>query len=587
MLRKEKLLSKEDFQILLHQHKKVYMFNKFRKDIAGIISPSPVRTGTLRNNAAYLRARQINHQPVITRSLKPKSTSGSKQFTMNQLTRLTNDWVRTAQSVNFDLYSGLTVMRARGKDMLMNDPIAKKFIKLIKKNVIGPNGFILKVKSYDWIKQQDGTTQKVFDKFANRFIQDKFTTWMKKNNCNFVQDSSFREMCNLAMSTVASQGEMFIQILKGKEYGPFGYMLNVVDPSMIDERYNKRLPGGNYIQMGIEYDQYGRVVNYHIRTENPANDIYSGGYFISTDYKPISAENMLHLFVKEFPDQKRGISWFAPAALRMHMLNKASEAAVINFRIGASKTLVLKQTEQFNPSIEEAEDQDPYGNVLENVEPGETYKIPFGYEPWDYNPQYPNNEFSQFTDSLVLQIASGFDVSHPSLSSNYKGTTWTSSRTALIDERDGWREIQNWFKENFLDDIYSSWLKMFLLSQISNPLPPTKFEKFNQPIWYGRTWEWVDPEKEENARIKQFKYHFKTFGEIIGQDGKDLEEHLQEIQDEENLFEQYDIEFPDDIPDDMGIPNETAAGENNSGNNNQNNNANKIYKNNGSVIHEN
>ena len=173
----------------------------------------------------------------------------------------------------------------------------------------------------------------------------------------------------------------------------------------------------------------------------------------------------------------------------------------------------------------------------------------------------------------MMQIASAYDVAHSSMSGNYKGSTWTSSRTALLDERDGWKRLQNWFSEHFLDDVFENWLKMSLLSGILNPLPSKKYDKFNEPFWYGRIWEWVDPDNEVNAKIKQFKYKFQTFGDISAERGKDLIEHIEELKTEEELFKEYGIDFPTDIPTDS-ISNDAVAGSSdpNSGDNNNNNN---------------
>lgn len=515
---------------------------------------------------------------VVSESLPDKTSeivTGKKAFTMQSINRLTADWVSDAQSINFDLYNnGLTVMRARGREMAKNDPIVKKFIRLLKKNVIGPDGLTLKVKSYDWIKEKDEvtggyTTKKVMDVFANRLLQDKFKKWSKKATCTIQADLSFREAMSLAFTSCVIDGESFTMHLKGKEYGgKFGYTTQLIDPRLINERHNKRISPyeklkiqaeqggevGDYIQMGIEYNLFRKVTAYYIAKYNPYDEIFFGGFNIVGDYIRIPASQITHLFVKEFVNQGRGITWFAPAALRLHMMNKATEAAVIAFRIGASKTLVLEQTEDADPNIETAEanaegGSDSFGNILEPVEPGETYKVPYGYKPHNYDPDYPNNEFGPFTDALLYNVASGFDVDHASLSSNYKNTTWTSSRTALIDVRDGYKISQKWLSESYADDIYENWLYMCLLSD-QVPLPPSKYEKFNEPNWFGRPFEYVDPEKEVNAKIKEFKYKFKTMASILAPDAVDLEEHLEEIAEEQRLFEKYGIEFPADVPED-------------------------------------
>ena len=115
------------------------MLNNFRNNIAKIISaPVPVKRGSSLQHRFYLRASSMKRTSINPVSKPLKKEAAKRSFVMASLSRLTNDWIQTARSINFDLSQGLSIMRARGLDIAMNDPVGRKYNALLKKNVIGP-----------------------------------------------------------------------------------------------------------------------------------------------------------------------------------------------------------------------------------------------------------------------------------------------------------------------------------------------------------------------------------------------------------------------------------------------------------------
>lgn len=94
--------------------------------------------------------------------------------------------------------------------------------------------------------------------------------------------------------------------------------------------------------------------------------------------------------------------------------------------------------------------------------------------------------------------------------------------------------------ENFLDDLFSDWLDMALLSK-AVPLPYFKYEKFNSPSWQYRGFAWVDPLKDMQANILACKEGLKTHSQIASEMGMDIEELYQQLQKEKELRKKYGI----------------------------------------------
>ena len=96
---------------------------------------------------------------------------------------------------------------------------------------------------------------------------------------------------------------------------------------------------------------------------------------------------------------------------------------------------------------------------------------------------------------------------------------------------------------NFHDVIYSKWLEMILLTDLLNGLPPSKFPKFNNPIWRGRGWQWIDPKKEVEALKIGVENGFLSIQDVQSGYGRDVEDVFSQIQADKELAEKFGIQL--------------------------------------------
>ena len=61
---------------------------------------------------------------------------------------------------------------------------------------------------------------------------------------------------------------------------------------------------------------------------------------------------------------------------------------------------------------------------------------------------------------------------------------------------------------------HGKWLEMILLTDLLSGLPPSKFPKFNNPIWRARGWQWIDPKKELIVVLLTNRIHPKRGNKI-------------------------------------------------------------------------
>jgi len=447
------------------------------------------------------------------------------------VTRLTSDWLGITRSINADIRAGLVRIRARARQAAMEDPYAKKFLRMLERNVVGPDGFIMRGKVQKEVRDKEtGRIRFEKERDINRFIESKFKIWSNKKFATVLGNVSFRRACQLIVKCTARDGEIFI--IERRDTNKFGYSLQLIESDYCDETFNSVLSNGNVVVMGVEIDKQRRVQAYWFRTPRLETEamggIYGGGR------TRVEASKVIHVFVKESPFQLRGISWFAPMLVRLKMLNAYEEASLIAARVAASQTIALERKDNYggagpNKANIAGGAEDSNGNIVQPIAPGEAWLAPDGYKVINYTPTAPNDKQANFTEHNLRGIATGGDVSFINLANNYSQVNYTSSRTNLLEERDSFEDLHAWCKEDFLDDISSNWFEM---ACISGELPREwllNLDYYDKIEFKGRVWPWVDPEKTANANIKENLNNMKTLEEIFDEKGLDWEEELEQL----------------------------------------------------------
>ena len=135
------------------------------------------------------------------------------------------------------------------------------------------------------------------------------------------------------------------------------------------------------------------------------------------------------------------------------------------------------------------------------------------------------------------------------LCSHNSQSNYSSSRLALLDDRDLWRMLQQWFLRNFRLPLHREWMQIAVLARAIQParveeyaLDPRKFEAV---LFKPRGWSWIDPAKEVAAYKEAIKGGFKTVSDVISETGggQDVEDMVRQRRRELDMFEQAELVF--------------------------------------------
>lgn len=454
--------------------------------------------------------------PAPAAPLEQRSTG----YFAAEYSRVTSSLVNEARHINEIIrWQGYNLL-ARSRQQADNNPYAAKFLQMVINNVAGPVPFTLQSRAVNRSGKPDKT--------ANSLIETSWSDYSKAKNCDRYGRSSLADLYRLCLRIIARDGECLVRLHEGKNAGRYGLQLQVLDTDRLDFNLNQQI-GSNQIHAGVELDQEGRTVAYHIRKQRPA-DWQVGNHF-RAEYERVPAEQILHLFIPLSAEQVRGVPWIYASLMNLHQLGAFEEAAIIAARVGASKMGFFQKTDPAASDL--AGEKDTSGALITDAEPGSFEELPYGVTMQSWDPAYPDAQVESFMKSCLRGVAAGYGVSYHTLGNNLEAVNLSSARIGLLDERDYWMLLQNWFSEHFCAEVFDRWLSM---ASLTGAITTTgSLDKYRNVYFQPRRWSWIDPLKEVNANIESIKWGLKSRTANIAEQGGDIADVFANLANENEL----------------------------------------------------
>lgn len=449
-------------------------------------------------------------------------------FFSGSVDRLLYGWDTASSSIDFYIGDQLPPLRARSREMVRSNPYGKRFIASMKSNVAGHSGVVLQAQTTIFRAGQGET----LDDAANQAIESAFADWAK-SYADFTQRNTWVDLQNLAISCAAQDGEF---IFRKHRTGPYGLQLECIDPETLDITQNKKTRQG-VIRLGVEYDRSSRPIRYHFKRP----DEY-GNYNTGEEYS-LDASEVIHGFISEWPDQSRGIPWMHASLERSKHLDKYEEAAIVKARSTAATMAVLRNSVTGD---EEYEGDEEYGSAtLDQYEPG-TIKDIGDKEVTQLDSDYPHQMYADFVKAQLQGIASGLGISYHTISNDLEGVNYSSIRAGVLEDREIFKGLQNWFIRSLIQPVYESWLQMALSRgaiRIGDRPLNRPIQDYMKVHFQPKRWAWVDPQKDGFANELALKHRLKSYSQLMREQGDDPETVWREIERDESTMRRLGI-FP-------------------------------------------
>lgn len=443
-----------------------------------------------------------------------KKKTQKRAFSAAVYNRLVTDWVAGSTSADAELRGALPVLRNRARDFGRNNDYVREIYRQFQNNIAG-EGIYFQAQT---MMQRGGK----LDEKQNDLIEKAWAKWCRKETCDVAGLLSFGDMQRLAIRSLIESGEVIVRkITRSFGNSKIPYALEIIESDMLDDNYNGRAANGNQIRFGVEVDGWKRPVAYYFFASHPGDNHGSAIEARSSNRRRIPASEIVHLYVLERPGQTRGFPHIVSAIMRLRHMSGYEEATVVSARAGAANMGFI-ETADGQPSI--ADDvQD--GQTVSEFSPGVIKTLGPGEKFSQSNFQNPSGQFDPFMRAMLRGVASGCGIAYETISSDFSQSNYSSSRMAMLKERDNWRVMQKWFISNFCQPIFEGWLDMAVLS---GGIPLKGYEgnedQYSCVRWQPRGWAWIDPNKEVTANKEAVRNGFLTQADVIAASGGDIEE---------------------------------------------------------------
>lgn len=427
---------------------------------------------------------------------------------------------------------------ARSREQWSNNDYVRAFIRLVRQNIVGPLGVQMQAKAQKPRGDLDGDT--------NKALESAWCEWGTAGNCDVTGKLSWRAIQALVTETTARDGEFVVRLIYGKDAGPKGFALQLIDPQRLSVRYeNSKVDNeGGFIRHSIEYNRFGRPVAYHFASTDEWDAYYYS--YAGRGFVRIPADQIIHGFVVEQVSQRRGLPWASTSLFRLHNLQGFEDAAVQNARASAAKMGFIEWEQGFGP---QADDDTNVADSIE-AEPLSFHELPEGAKLAEWSPNYPSGEFATFHKAMLRGAAAGMGVLYNNMAGDLEGVNFSSIRQGTLDEREHWKETQQWLIETLCMPVYAAWLRYQLLAgnvvmKTGKPVPATKLAECSKVDWQGRRWAWIDPRADTDANIANIRAGLMSPSSVVRESGRDYDVVVQEFA--RDIETMKAAKIPDDI----------------------------------------
>lgn len=424
--------------------------------------------------------------------------------------RLNAAWRATNESAEFTDRNARDVVRARARDLERNSDMANAIISAFVRNVVG-HGFTL----------QAGTGNAALDDE----IEALWHEWTKRNNCDVTGQQSFDQMLRMAVRRKKIDGGiLFRKCYTGGGVLPF--KLQALEVDELAYTWSSAKNKNHTVAGGIEYNRYNKPVGYWIQQYT-----IDGYDYPEPVYVP--AKDIIFYYTKRRPSQVREFSDMAPSVTRIRDANEFITAVSVKARIAACLSVFIKKavpTAGFGRNSSAGGPAVEYGG--KKLTPGMITEMNAGDEIQVVEPKGTGDDATAFLKTQQRLIAMGQGISYEAGSRDMSQVNYSSARQGSIEDDLTFSEEVELLTENFMTEVYESFLISAVLAGAID-IDPVKFfgdkKTFMRHKWVASPKRWIDPQKEANANKTALATGQKTFQQICAEGGRDWKEQINDM----------------------------------------------------------
>lgn len=397
--------------------------------------------------------------------------------------RRTEGWRRSGGDSASTTRGAAATLRAVARDLVRNNAWARAAHRVIVNNTVG------------W-----GIAPRGLDPLTGA----AWAKWGASRECDARGSLALSAIQRLVMSALVQDGEVLI-VRHVSAQGRL--MLEVLEADHIDTSKDSF----GTTRQGIEFGPRGEPLAYWLFPDHPGSTDA-----MRREAVRVPAEDVIHVMRHERPGQIRGVSWFAPAVVKLHDFDDYQDALLVRQKIAACFSAFVRDMDGGAGPIGELDD----GGQLETFEPGRIDYLRPGQDiTFASPPGVPESE-GQFAAHTLRSIAAAMSVTYEDMTGDYSQTNYSSARMGRLAH---WASVTEWQETILIPQlmarVWEWWAPLATLSGV-----PVSGE----PEWTAPSMPFVDPEKDARAFRALIRSGAMTHNELAASMGHDPRRHWED-----------------------------------------------------------
>lgn len=422
--------------------------------------------------------------------------------------RINRSWIPGISGPNAMLIAGASDMRDRSRDLTRKFPLLNGAYDTIASNIVGTGIRAL---------------SKTQDEGLRKLIAATWDEWCRY--CDVEGVNHWAAILDMAVRQRYESGEVFIRFIPiDPDLGlTVPLQIQMLEAEQVPYYKNEKLPNGNIIIAGVEFDELGRRVAYHIYKKHPGEINLYGG---TSETMRVGASEILHYFKPLRPGQVRGL----PECF-------AAQATARNLMIYDDAELIKKQTASMamgfivTPDVDGAFNSDANdpdagpGEAVAKMEPGSILALEPGEDVRFNNPAESGSSYEPFIKHTHRGLAASINMSYEEFSLDLSNVNFSSIRAGLNQSQRKYRKEQGRIINMICMPVWRAWFDIAVLAGVFNITDYSdNRSEYNRVQFQPPGWAYVNPLQEVNAKIKEVEAGFKSREQIVAEMGYDIEE---------------------------------------------------------------
>jgi lambda family phage portal protein len=334
--------------------------------------------------------------------------------------RHTEGWITASSDASTEIAGAMTRTRDRARDLVRNNPYAARAVKAHTANAIGSGIVPRSIETVDKL----------------------FARWAEQADADGRLD--FYGLQTLGLRTVIESGEVLIRRLAPSGDYEVPLQLQMLECDFIDTSKDvARAPSstlGGYARQGIQYDARGKRLGYWLFRNHPgATDL---AFRNSLESTLVPADEILHIYDPLRVGQGRGITWFAPALIKLKDLADYEESELVRKKIEACLAGFVTTDDDLRTLGQGKIAED--GKRIEEFVPGMVQYLKPGESFNTFQPSFAQGgAYQEYMRVQLHAIACALDLTYELLTGDLSQVNFSSARMGLQQFRYRVQQVQS------------------------------------------------------------------------------------------------------------------------------------------------